>query len=388
MLSSLVYRPHCQKRSFFLFIHHLCIQCFSQRLSGDIDSSASCCKPMAFRCILRCIILIFPGSDSGLADVIHSGPYEISQYSWMFFRNFIKLRSVPAKCFRSQNQSFRIFFQIMPISQNPVIISRNIHIFIGISCLYVTAVQTCPHFHEGISHHSCQTVIEFTAYRFLFGRCVFCFFITVHTKSHRTQQIEENIDTAGYRSRTIQAVQIGCHILRQLYPFFLCRFRHFVSGGIHHNTGVVIVFVHHVQQIFFPLVFHIQRIVITCFMDIPHVSIFIQHQHSQSVTGIQQCFGTGIMCRPDRIISGLFQKSYFTFLGIRITAGSEKTVIMMNAGSLKNRSYAVYAETFLCIPAKFTDSKGSCADICPGGNAISIQVRILRTPQSCIFYLD
>ena len=73
----------------------------------------------------------------------------------------------------------------MQIPLNAVVVSRNIHVCKGISCLHIAAVKCCSGLHEAASQHSGQIVKELAADRFLFFLsflslvflCLFHFFL-------------------------------------------------------------------------------------------------------------------------------------------------------------------------------------------------------------------
>ena len=81
-----------------------------------------------------------------------------------------------------------------------------------------------------------------------------------------------------------------------------------VADGIHHYTGVIIVFHHHRSQIPLPpgpefLI----RVVVGIFVDKPVVAKLVHHVHTQSVAGFQQRFGRGIVSAADGIEARFLQ---------------------------------------------------------------------------------
>ena len=194
-------------------------------------------------------------------------------------------------------------------------------------------------------------------------------------------------------------MQVLCHVSCEADAFFLGCFGHLVSGGIHDHGWVVIIFFHHIFQILLPPVVEIVDIVVFCLVDIPDIDKFIHDQHTQTVAGLQQCLGTRIVGGADSIVAVFFENTDLSFFGVRIAAGTEDTVVMMDAGSAQDYVLAVDGDPIFGIPLQSADTKGKIFDICDrcvclcsiDGSGISgkadghvIEIRCIRCPECSI----
>ena len=123
-------------------------------------------------------------------------------------------------------------------------------------------------------------------------------------------------------------------------------------------------------------------------MNVPHIYIFIHHQHSHTVTGIQKCLGTWIVCGTDCIISILLKNSHFTFFCFRISTCSKHTIVMMEAGSAKNHTLSVNGHSYLRIPDQFADSEGFGYFVFAENCFTGIEIRVLCIPEFCVWNIQ
>ena len=179
-------------------------------------------------------------------------------------------------------------------------------------------------------------------------------------------------------------MKIRSHSAGQFDSFFLCSFCNFISGGIHDHTWMIVIFLHHIFKVLLPPFIQISCIVIFCLMNIPDIYIFVHHQHSLTVTGIQHVFGTRIMRRTDCIIAILFEDTDSSFFRFRISAGSKHTIIMMYAGSSEDFPLTVDRKTFFRIPFKKSDSKCFLYNIFSKCCTQSIKIRMITVPELCV----
>ena len=89
------------------------------------------------------------------------------------------------------------------------------------------------------------------------------------------------------------------------------------------------------------------------------------------------------MSRAYSIISGFLQNSDASFFHFRIGAGTEQTVVMMNAGSANHNPFSVDGNAFFSIPAQSTDSKTVFIGIFAEFYTGSVQLRSFRFPERC-----
>ena len=208
---------------------------------------------------IRSIIPVFPASDANLAKIIHACPYKIAHQTRLPLGLLPKTIRVVAEGFASQDQSVWIFLQITPVAVDTIVVTRDIHIGEGVPGFHIASMECRTHFHELITHQSRHIVEELASDRFLLFcpfsgslgflglfRFPLCLFIAIHAKANRAEEVEEDIDTTGYRAARIQLMQVVRHFLCQGNSFFLRSFTDLVSGGIQDHTGMVKILFYHI----------------------------------------------------------------------------------------------------------------------------------------------
>ena len=120
------------------------------------------------------------------------------------------------------------------------------------------------------------------------------------------EEVEEDVDAAAHGAGGIEAVEVRGHLAREGNALGFAGLRHLVAGGIHDDAGVVVVLLHHLPKVVLPPVLQMQRVVVLGLVDVPHVHVFIHHQHAQPVAGFQQIGGCGIVGAADGIEAGIF----------------------------------------------------------------------------------
>ena len=190
----MIHRTYCDYRTIRQFECCLCISSFCKWLSCQINTSASRCNPSRSVIEFRCIISVFPGSDTDFPEIIHPCPYKVSDNSWILLCHLPKSICIIAECLASQNQTLRIFLQVMLITFDSIIVSGDIHVGKSPSSLHITSIESRSGFHKSASHKSCKIIEELTSYRFLFflSFCLlrllgffFRLLITVNPKANR-----------------------------------------------------------------------------------------------------------------------------------------------------------------------------------------------------------
>ena len=102
-------RTHSDHRFLFQLKCRFCVSCLGKRISDQIHTAAARRHPADTTVILRRIVFVFPGADSDLPHVIHSGPYEITDNPWILLCCFPEIIGVRAEGLASQNQAIRVF---------------------------------------------------------------------------------------------------------------------------------------------------------------------------------------------------------------------------------------------------------------------------------------
>ena len=123
-------------------------------------------------------------------------------------------------------------------------------------------------------------------------------------------------------------------------------------------------------------------------MNVPYIYIFIHHQHSHTVTGIQKCLRARIMCRADCIVSIFFENTHFTFFCFRIRTCTKHTIIVMKACTAKNHTLSVNGHSYLRIPDQFADSKSFGYFVFAENCFTGIEIRVLCIPELCVWNIQ
>ena len=172
--------------------------------------------------------------------------------------------------------------------------------------------------------------------------------------------------------------------LLQRDAFRLCTFCNFIAGGVQNDAGMIKVLFHHIFQILLPPVCHIRGIVMLGLVHIPAINVLVHHQHTKSVTGIEQIFGCRIVSRSDCVIPCFLQNADTALLYFGIGACTENPVIVVNAGAAQNNTLTVDSHTLVRGPCQGADTEVLLYHIVSKGNTDGIKVRRFGRPELCI----
>ena len=179
-------------------------------------------------------------------------------------------------------------------------------------------------------------------------------------------------------------MKVRSHSAGEFDSFFLCSLCNFISRRIHDNRRMVVIFLHHILEVLLPPFRKVIHIIIFCLMDIPDIDIFIHHQHSQTVAGIQHILRAWIMRRTDRIIAILFEDADSALLCLRIRAGTQYTIIVMHTGTTEDFPLTIDRKAFFRAPFKKSDSKCFLYNIFSKCCTQSIKIWMLTVPEFCV----
>ena len=286
----------------------------------------------------------------------------------------------------------------MLVAPDSVIVARDVHVGKSVLRLPVAGRKGRAELHEAVSHQAGQRVVELAADGFLllavtlrfFGLVdgLFRFVVAVDAKSHGIEEVEENIDAAGHRPCGIQAVQVLCHLSCKRNALLLRSLRDLIAGGIHDDTGVIVIFVHHLTQVRLPPLAVDSRVVIFGLVDIPAVHELVHHQHSQTVAGFEHGLGNRIVCGADRVVSVLHEDPDPSLFCFRICTCAENSVVVVNAGAAKDHTLTVDRHTFTCFPLQSPDAEGLLHDIFPKGHAAGVEIGSLGAPELSVLHTE
>ena len=173
-------------------------------------------------------------------------------------------------------------------------------------------------------------------------------------------------------------MQIVCEGLLKCNAFRLGTLCNLIAGGVHDDTGVIIVLLHHIFEILLPPVIHIGGIVMLGFVHIPAVNILIHHQHAQLVTRIEKILGGRVMGGTNSIVAGLLQDADAAFFHFRVGAGAENTVVMMNTGASDYGALSIESNAFFRRPCQGANAERFIHNIIPKGDTGCVEIRLLR----------
>ena len=403
-LDSLGERPACQvriigavhrcdtdQRSCLLSKSNQGICSLGTTLAGDIDTAVSA----GHLCLGSCqpIIAVFGSAHAGLADIVHACPDKVAYHLRQLVGKLPEQPCIFTEGLRSEDQSVRIFFHVMAITPDSVVITGDVHVGVSTAGLQIAGIKCRAELHELVAHDTGQFIVELTADRRLFGfallgfgglRLFLGFLVAVHTKADRAQEVEENIDTAGDGPCLIQLVQILCHLSGKPDTLLLCGLGNFISGRIHDHGRMVVILVDHVCQVLSPPVLQECHIVISGLMHVPGIDELVHHQHAQPVAGIKDRFGAGVMRASECVVSVLLMQADLALFRFRKCTCTKQTIVMMNAGTAKNDPLTVDRHALGRIPCQSSDTEVLLHNIIPESYSHLIEIRVLGIPELCV----
>ena len=176
-------------------------------------------------------------------------------------------------------------------------------------------------------------------------------------------------------------MQISCHPSREGDALRAGGLRHFVAGRIGDDARMVVVLLHHILKVLFPPVFQIGDIVVLRLVHGPRIGELIHHQHAETVTGVKDGFGAGIVGAPQRIVTIFLVKSHLALFRLRERAGTEESVIVMDAGTAKDHPLPIDGQAVRRIPGQCSDAEGLLHHVVPERHAGGVQVRMFGIPE-------
>ena len=162
---------------------------------------------------------------------------------------------------------------------------------------------------------------------------------------------------------------------------FLSGFGYLISGRIHDYGWVVIVLIHHILQVFSVVIQDLICIIIFGFVDVPAVNVLVHYQHSHFIAGTKKRLGARVVSRTDCIVAGIQKKTYFTVLCKFVSAGTKKSVVVMDTAAFKKNTFSINLESILRGAAYHTDTESFLLHILSKGHTAHIQIWFLWAPQ-------
>ena len=362
MLSLVAQRPYGEDGTFFQLKGDAGVIGFDQLAAGQVDTSGTGCHPAGTVFGVRGVFRIFPASDADFAQIIHAGPDEISQNPLFGLCLFPEAVGVVAERLCAKDEAVRIFFQVVVIAEDAVVVARKVHLCIRASGLDVAAVEGRADLHGLVAQQTGEIVVELAAHGlFLFSSALqlfFRFFVAVDAEAQRAEEVEEDIHAAGHGAGGIQMMQILGQLAGQHDAARLGRLADLVAGGVQDHAGVVVVLGHHGVQVFFPPRGKVVHIVVDGLVDVPAVHEFVHHQHSQPVTGIQQRFAAGVVGRADGVVARLLEQPDLALHGVVPTGRAQNAVVVVDAGAAQDDPLAVEQQALVCAPCDRPDAEG------------------------------
>ena len=120
------------------------------------------------------------------------------------------------------------------------------------------------------------------------------------------------------------------------------------------------------------------------FGNVPHIKGFVHHIHTQAVTGTQNGAACRVMRTANAVIAGLLQNADAALGGGVKLAGTQKSVVVVDAGTAELYFFAVDADTGLRTPCKLTNTKLDFFRVCAAAKHRAVQIRMFCIPQLCM----
>ena len=89
------------------------------------------------------------------------------------------------------------------------------------------------------------------------------------------------------------------------------------------------------------------------------------------------------MGTAQRVVAVFLVQAHLPLFRLRESAGAQRSVIVMDAGSAKDHSLAVDGQAFFGIPGQRTDSEGFLHHILTELYPCRIKVGVVRAPELC-----
>ena len=179
-------------------------------------------------------------------------------------------------------------------------------------------------------------------------------------------------------------MQILRHGIGQSDTSRLRGFRHFIADRIHDHARMVIVLGHQISQIITIVRLHFSAVVVAGLVDVPAVHILVEHQHAQSVIGVKQRLGTRIVRGTDGIITAAFQQRHLAFLGSRICACTQQSVVMVEAATTQDHTFAIDTESPSRITFHRTHAEDLTLLVITEPHHTGVEIRLIGVPQANI----
>ena len=119
-----------------------------------------------------------------------------------------------------------------------------------------------------------------------------------------------------------------------------------ISGGFYHRGHVLL-----------PILLKPPGIIVISLGDIPSVEGLVHHIHTQLIANIQCDLRSRIMSDTQCVKSVFFQNPDASVFCIVVLAGTQHTVVMVDATATKQDALTVDPKPLFCVPFQFTDAK-------------------------------
>ena len=248
LVAGVVHRAHGDVRALVLLHGHTGVQRLAQGPACQVDPAGTRRHPAHTVAKVRRVVLVLPGADAHLAQVVHTCPHKIAHDAGLFFRQFPEPVGIRAEGLAAQDQPVRVLSQVALIAEDAIVVSRHVHIGEGVPGSPVTGGEGGPQLHEVVPKQPRHVVEKLAAHRLLFlGHrpggfqlfrlfgLFFCLLVAVDAKADRGQEIEKDVHAAGDGPGIIQLVEMVRQIGSELDPLFLGGLGHLVAGGVEDN---------------------------------------------------------------------------------------------------------------------------------------------------------
>jgi hypothetical protein len=126
--------------------------------------------------------------------------------------------------------------------------------------------------------------------------------------------------------------------------------RNFVADAPHQHGGMIAIALHHGVEVALPPVLENDVVIVGILAIDPAIEGFIQYQHAQSVTGIEQGGRGWIVRRPQGSETGSLEQLDLAFLGPVERTRAEDPVVVVNAAAGQLVGLAIERQPLVCRP--------------------------------------
>ena len=177
---------------------------------------------------------------------------------------------------------------------------------------------------------------------------------------HVLSQPNQAIDGIGHEAGIVQLPHLVGDSPVPDRPQGVAGFGNLIADAVHKHAGMVEVLLHNGFYVFFPVIGKFLCIVEGALGRIPGVEGFLQHQHAQSVAGLQQRAGRRVVGNADGVEPCRLTQLHPARLGAGKGCCTQHTIVMVVACAPQQHALAVEPQAVDRVNAQFPDAEALC----------------------------